>query len=195
MAYMVDERDEVAEPAHGAPHLRHVASAVTGGGGRRLLLRRRRRRRGVAGGGDDDGLGEQRVGERLLQLVHALRQRVLEVARLLLEPLHVGGLPLRHRLQLRREHPDHLGGAEPGDPEEEPLGAGAPHAGHHEEHVAPRRLTLRREQPVVVRQRRLHHRPELRPLRRRLQRRPQLRRLPPLLLHPLRVLHLERHHT
>ena len=66
MAYMVDERDEVAEPAHGAPHLRHVASAVTGGGGRRLLLRRRRRRRrGVAGGGDDDGLGEQRVGERL----------------------------------------------------------------------------------------------------------------------------------
>lgn len=170
--HLVHEVDEVGELAHGAGHLLPRVSAPG------------------AVRGDVDG--HEGVDQRLLQLAHALRQRVLQLPRRVLQLAHLGRLVVHERAQLRLQHLEQVGGAEAGDPEEEALRGGPPHAGQHEEGVGPGCPRLGLEQRAVVRQRGVDEDPQLDVRRVRLQRRPELRRLPALLLHPVRVLQLER---
>jgi hypothetical protein len=136
--------------------------------------------------------GQQRLGERLPQLVQALRQRVLELARGPLQRAHRRALRLRERAQLRRQRPEQVGRPEAADPEEEALGGGPPRARQHQERVAPRRGGLEAEQRVVVREAGVHERAQVGLRRVRLKRRAQLAGVPGLLLRPVRVLQLQR---
>uniref|UniRef100_A0A0A8XVD6 Uncharacterized protein n=1 Tax=Arundo donax TaxID=35708 RepID=A0A0A8XVD6_ARUDO len=138
--------------------------------------------------------GHQRLDDRLLQLVHPLRQRVLQLPRRPLQRAHRRLLRLRHWLRRRRQEPEQLRRPEPADPEEEPLGRAPPRAGEHGEGVPPGRGGPGTEQRVVVGQPGVDEgaQLDLRRVVRLQQRRPELAGVPALLLRPPRVLRLER---
>ena len=81
--YLSDEALEGGELVHGGGHLAHVVGDV---------------------GGAAERVGDDGVGERLVERVQALAQRLLRLQRRLLQPVHAHDLLLRQGLHVAQQH-------------------------------------------------------------------------------------------
>ena len=78
-----DESFEGGELVDGEPHLSHVVGDV---------------------GGAAERVGDDGVGEGLVERVEALAERLLRLQRRLLQPVHPHDLLLRQRLHVPKQH-------------------------------------------------------------------------------------------